>query len=113
MDIQVEFRKATNRKTEAYWLTVGRTSMLISYETIVAFKGPDPNGGFVRFRRDNTGGPATEKHMNECDVRGHRVAINEEHFNQQLQLSLKYGINPMLVTWDELHCPIIDKHITN
>ena len=100
--MRIRFSKATNRRTEAYEIEVGRTRMLISYETIVAFSGPGPSGEVKRLRRHNKWGPTTGKHMNECGVRDYPEAANEEHFEAQLQLTLKNGINPMLITWEAL-----------
>lgn len=56
----LSFGKASNRNTQAYSIGLGPHQFFISYETIVAYKGPL---GYVR--RVNEWGPTTGKHLSE------------------------------------------------
>lgn len=59
------FKHATPRKTQAYIVRVGQHTFYISYETVVAYTGPEHADGV---RRKNLWGPTTGRHMREMNV---------------------------------------------
>lgn len=77
------FRKASNRKTESYWLTIYGVMVLISYQTPVAFD--DYTG---RYRQGDHWGPTTRRHMSEADVAGWDVIEDQQEFARRLDLAI-------------------------
>lgn len=57
----LKFRKGSQRKTEAYEVTIFGVTAYISYETVIAFSSP----GIGSYRLKNTWGPTTGKHFVE------------------------------------------------
>lgn len=74
MSTVVQFAKATDRQTEAYWVRVFGVALLVSYETIVAAHYYE-----TRIVQKNHWGPTTGRHIKECISVGLYVTIDNQH----------------------------------
>lgn len=61
--MEVRLYKATNRNTQCYWVDVGNTSILFSYQTAIAVQ--TPRG---KYRIENSWGPTTGRHFSDSNA---------------------------------------------
>lgn len=83
MSLFVGFRKATDRKTECYWLDLFGISVLISYETPIAF-----DDGWRRLRQANHWGRTTNRHFSETDTKNWEVIEDSKDFQALLDQAI-------------------------
>lgn len=74
----IRFRNATNRSTPCYTLDIGRVSLTISYETVIAACYKQE-----RIRLRNIGGTTTKRHMRETGVDDYDEFTDKE-FNERV-----------------------------
>jgi len=89
----IRLTNPTGRNTRAHIVTIsipGRIErgFFFSYETCIAYCGPDGNGGFAMIRIPNRWGPTTGRHFRElgCD---NFHEIPEDEFNLVVSASVE------------------------
>ena len=78
----VSVSRASTRATPLNWIQVFGVSVLISYETPVAF-----NDGREHHRRHNVWGPTTSRHFKEAGATNW-PECDEDEFNTKLNLAI-------------------------
>lgn len=71
MDISLS--NPTGRSTQAYEVELGPHRLFFSYQTLIAYDGPQGRG-----RLENVWGPTTARHINELGLRDFPVVSAEE-----------------------------------
>ena len=79
MDIRLS--KGTWRNTQAHVLGLNNHTLYFSYETCIAYSGPEGH-----FRLDNHWGPTTGRHINEMGLRTWPIATNDVMDNALKQI---------------------------
>lgn len=79
----IGFSRASKRRTESYWVTIFGVDILISYQTPVAFSDNDG----VMFRRKNTWGPTTGRHLRESNA-SEWTTVDELEFTRELRAAI-------------------------
>lgn len=84
MDLKtLVFRRASSRRTEAYYIRLGEVEAFVSYNTVVAVRTPKGCG-----RRPNEWGVTTGRHMREMGVYDWPI-MNEEELAELCQPNQK------------------------
>lgn len=80
----IRLTNPTGRKTPAHIVTIGQKEYFFSYQTCIAFRGPDQNGNIVGLRIANSWGPTTGRHFNELGCKDFHV-LSDEAFTEILE----------------------------
>ena len=67
---------------KAHWVTIGGISVLFSYETAIALRANE-----LSCRLDNSWGPTTGKHFNQCGA-GCLPIVSDEEFDRRVKQAL-------------------------
>lgn len=86
--MRAQLNNPTGRRTEARELRLGDVTLYFSYDTCIAVRSPRGV-----FRRHNSWGPTTGRHINEMHVRSF-PECEEEEFKDKLRAAvMQLGLN--------------------
>lgn len=84
--MKIELRKASDRNTQAHWVSIGYVDILFSYETAIALNAPG-----IRCRKENHWGPTTGRHFKDAYAHDYPI-VSDEEFEQRVQQALREEI---------------------
>lgn len=73
----INLRNPTGRKTPAHIVTIGDREYFFSYETLIAYRGRTPLGGYAKCRVANHWGPTTGRHFKELGCAEFEIVSDE------------------------------------